>query len=261
MKVLGNILKGIFVIVSIICIAFSAFFVYSALSRQHWTHRQTRARAFDAGTCHGHQHLRGFDKHRRHAHAGLRPLDKPGGNRHRHRRPARRRHRRSCCRKRFRRQEHRQQGRNQDIAAPCTRQESSRNPRPSPCSRTSSMSSGTRMLLHACCGPCSLEPTRIFAQEGVDLTIHYANSNIFPPRSTSIASPRLGSTYANRRISSSSKVITIRVPGSARSPYTAPTAQLAAVPATGCASRRRPARPKSKVSTRSRRRSPLAHIS
>lgn len=43
------------------------------------------------------------------------------------------------------------------------------------------MSSGTRMLLHACCGPCSLEPTRIFAQEGVDLTIHYANSNIFPP--------------------------------------------------------------------------------
>lgn len=31
-KVLGNILKGIFVIISIICIAFSAFFVYSAVS-------------------------------------------------------------------------------------------------------------------------------------------------------------------------------------------------------------------------------------
>lgn len=43
------------------------------------------------------------------------------------------------------------------------------------------MSSGTRMLLHACCGPCSLEPTRIFAQEGIDFSIHYANSNIFPP--------------------------------------------------------------------------------
>lgn len=43
------------------------------------------------------------------------------------------------------------------------------------------MSSGTRMLLHACCGPCSLEPTRIFAQEDVEFSIHYANSNIFPP--------------------------------------------------------------------------------
>lgn len=43
------------------------------------------------------------------------------------------------------------------------------------------MSNGKRMLLHACCGPCSLEPTRIFADEGVDFAIHYANSNIFPP--------------------------------------------------------------------------------
>lgn len=43
------------------------------------------------------------------------------------------------------------------------------------------MSDGKRMLLHACCGPCSLEPTRIFADEGVDFAIHYANSNIFPP--------------------------------------------------------------------------------
>ena len=43
---------------------------------------------------------------------------------------------------------------------------------------------GGRMLLHACCGPCSLEPTRIFAQEGVDFAIHYANSNIFPPEAT-----------------------------------------------------------------------------
>lgn len=32
MKVLGKILKGIFVIVSIICIAFSAFFVFSVVS-------------------------------------------------------------------------------------------------------------------------------------------------------------------------------------------------------------------------------------
>lgn len=38
-----------------------------------------------------------------------------------------------------------------------------------------------RTLLHACCGPCSLEPTRILKDEGVDFAIHYANSNIFPP--------------------------------------------------------------------------------
>ncbi len=43
------------------------------------------------------------------------------------------------------------------------------------------MSSDTRTLLHACCGPCSLEPTRILAEEDVDFAIHYANSNIFPP--------------------------------------------------------------------------------
>ncbi len=37
-----------------------------------------------------------------------------------------------------------------------------------------------RMLLHACCGPCSLEPTRILAQEGHTFDIFYANSNIAP---------------------------------------------------------------------------------
>ena len=37
-----------------------------------------------------------------------------------------------------------------------------------------------KLLLHACCGPCSLEPTRLFAEEGWDVTIHYANSNIQP---------------------------------------------------------------------------------
>lgn len=37
-----------------------------------------------------------------------------------------------------------------------------------------------RMLLHACCGPCSLEPVRLLAEEGYDLTIYYANSNIAP---------------------------------------------------------------------------------
>ena len=37
-----------------------------------------------------------------------------------------------------------------------------------------------RLLLHACCGPCSLEPTRLLRAAGHDLTILYANSNIAP---------------------------------------------------------------------------------
>lgn len=39
-----------------------------------------------------------------------------------------------------------------------------------------------RMLLHACCGPCSLEPSRILRDEGHDITIFYANSNIAPEK-------------------------------------------------------------------------------
>lgn len=39
---------------------------------------------------------------------------------------------------------------------------------------------GNRLLLHVCCGPCALEPTRIFAQEGTSFAVHYANSNIHP---------------------------------------------------------------------------------
>ena len=37
-----------------------------------------------------------------------------------------------------------------------------------------------RMLLHACCGPCSLEPLRILRERGEDPAIYYANSNIAP---------------------------------------------------------------------------------
>lgn len=37
-----------------------------------------------------------------------------------------------------------------------------------------------KLLLHACCGPCSLEPTRLLAEAGHDITIMYANSNIAP---------------------------------------------------------------------------------
>lgn len=37
-----------------------------------------------------------------------------------------------------------------------------------------------KLLLHACCAPCTLEPLRILAQEGHDITVSYNNSNIHP---------------------------------------------------------------------------------
>ena len=37
-----------------------------------------------------------------------------------------------------------------------------------------------KLLLHACCGPCSLEPVRLLRAAGHDLTIAYLNSNIAP---------------------------------------------------------------------------------
>ena len=37
-----------------------------------------------------------------------------------------------------------------------------------------------KILLHACCGPCSLEPVRLLREEGHDLTIRYTNPNIHP---------------------------------------------------------------------------------
>lgn len=37
-----------------------------------------------------------------------------------------------------------------------------------------------KILLHACCGPCSLEPVRLLHEEGHSLTIAYFNSNIHP---------------------------------------------------------------------------------
>lgn len=38
----------------------------------------------------------------------------------------------------------------------------------------------TRLLLHACCGPCSLEPVRILREEGYEPTICWTNPNIAP---------------------------------------------------------------------------------
>ena len=37
-----------------------------------------------------------------------------------------------------------------------------------------------KLLLHACCGPCSLEPLRLLIEDGHDITIAYMNSNIHP---------------------------------------------------------------------------------
>lgn len=38
----------------------------------------------------------------------------------------------------------------------------------------------TPLLLHACCGPCSLEPVRLLREEGFEPTICWANPNIQP---------------------------------------------------------------------------------
>ena len=38
----------------------------------------------------------------------------------------------------------------------------------------------TRLLLHACCAPCSLEPVRLLKDEGLEPVICWANPNIQP---------------------------------------------------------------------------------
>lgn len=37
-----------------------------------------------------------------------------------------------------------------------------------------------KLLLHACCGPCSLEPVRLLRERSIEPTIFYSNSNIHP---------------------------------------------------------------------------------
>ena len=39
---------------------------------------------------------------------------------------------------------------------------------------------GTPLLLHACCGPCSLEPVKYLCEEGFEPTICWTNPNIQP---------------------------------------------------------------------------------
>ncbi|MEG0072467.1 MAG: epoxyqueuosine reductase QueH [Raoultibacter sp.] len=38
-----------------------------------------------------------------------------------------------------------------------------------------------KLLLHACCGPCSLEPVRLLQAAGHTLSLAYMNANIHPP--------------------------------------------------------------------------------
>lgn len=45
---------------------------------------------------------------------------------------------------------------------------------------TDALKNPTKLLLHACCGPCSLEPVRALREAGHEPTIFYANSNIHP---------------------------------------------------------------------------------
>ncbi|MCL1799012.1 MAG: epoxyqueuosine reductase QueH [Eggerthellaceae bacterium] len=37
-----------------------------------------------------------------------------------------------------------------------------------------------KLLLHACCGPCSLEPVRLLAEAGHEVTLAFMNANIQP---------------------------------------------------------------------------------
>ena len=37
-----------------------------------------------------------------------------------------------------------------------------------------------KLLVHACCGPCSIMPTRLLSEAGYEITVFYANSNIAP---------------------------------------------------------------------------------
>ena len=41
-------------------------------------------------------------------------------------------------------------------------------------------SSRTPLLLHACCGPCSIEPVELLRREGFEPTICWTNPNIQP---------------------------------------------------------------------------------
>lgn len=39
-----------------------------------------------------------------------------------------------------------------------------------------------KILLHACCGPCSLAPTRLLLEQDAEFSIYYSNPNIYPPQ-------------------------------------------------------------------------------
>ncbi len=51
-----------------------------------------------------------------------------------------------------------------------------------PCFSPNGDHAPSRLLLHACCGPCSLEPLRVLGERDINTTIHFSNSNIAPYR-------------------------------------------------------------------------------
>ncbi len=52
--------------------------------------------------------------------------------------------------------------------------------RPQEASGARTPAAGVPLLLHACCGPCSLEPLRLLREEGFEPTICWTNPNIQP---------------------------------------------------------------------------------
>lgn len=78
----------------------------------------------------------------------------------------------------------------------------------------------TRLLLHACCAPCSLEPVRLLQEEGFEPTICWSNPNIQP---LAEHDRRLGEL---RRWTSANGIPLIEAPGS-RERWDASVAPLA----------------------------------
>ena len=57
-----------------------------------------------------------------------------------------------------------------------------------------------KIILHACCGPCSTVPLRLFAGQGHELEIYYANSNIHPRSEYELRRDTIAAYAADRGI-------------------------------------------------------------
>ena len=103
-----------------------------------------------------------------------------------------------------------------------------------------------KILLHACCGPCSLEPVRLLREAGHELAVYYANANIHPEAGVRPAFGHAARVGATMRAFPSSRERTTLPRGKRPPAASAPAwtrAKSAAAPATACASKRRLATP------------------